>query len=322
MHTDKQKSRILVVDDEQSLRIILSQVLADDGHEVSIAENAEEGLELFRKDPFPVVFTDIVMGNMNGLELLQEIKKINPETQVIIITSHASLDTSINALRSGAYDYLVKPFEDLDMISNVADRAVEKLHLIKENRRLLTELKDKNDQLMAANIALKELAVRDGLTGLYNHRYFQEALTVEVLRCNRHDRGFSLIFLDVDNFKHYNDVNGHPTGDVALKSIARQIESRLRGSDILCRYGGEEFVIILPETNKEITLSIAEEVRKQIESSPFEGEATQPGGNLTISLGVATFNDDGRDGSTLMEVVDKRLYKAKADGRNRCCCSE
>lgn len=322
MHKEQQKSRILVVDDEQSLRIILSQVLTEEGYEVTVAQNGEEGLELFRQDPFPVVFTDIVMGKMNGLELLHELKQINPETQVIIITSHASLDTSITALRAGAYDYLVKPFEDLDMISNVADRAVEKLQLMKENKRLLGELQLKNDQLMAANIALKELAVRDGLTGLYNHRYFQEALTVEVLRCNRHDRGFSLIFLDVDNFKMYNDINGHPAGDVALKSIGHLIGSRLRGSDILCRYGGEEFAIILPETSKELTCNIGEEVRKQIEAHPFEGEASQPKGNLTISLGIATYEEDGKDGSTLMEVVDKRLYKAKADGRNLSCCSD
>lgn len=320
MQKELQKGRILVVDDEQSLRIILSQVLTDEGYEVTLAQNGEEGLELFRQDPFPVVFTDIVMGNMNGLELLHEIKQINAETQVIIITSHASLDTSITALRAGAYDYLVKPFDDLDMISNVAARAVEKIYLIKENKRLLEELKLKNDQLMAANIALKELAVRDGLTGLYNHRYFQEALTVEVLRCNRHDRGFSLIFLDVDNFKMYNDVNGHPAGDIALKSIGHLIGSRLRGSDILCRYGGEEFAIILPETSMELTCQIGEEIRKQVEEHAFEGEASQPGGNLTISLGIATYEEDGRDGSTLMEVVDRRLYKAKADGRNLCCC--
>jgi diguanylate cyclase (GGDEF)-like protein len=175
---------------------------------------------------------------------------------------------------------------------------------------------------MAANIALKELAVRDGLTGLYNHRYFKEALTVEVLRCNRHDRGFSLIFLDVDHFKVYNDVNGHPNGDLALQSLGHLIGSRLRGSDILCRYGGEEFAIILPEITHELSCNIGEEIRQQIENHAFDCEESQPGGRLTISLGIATYGRDGKDGSTLMEVVDKRLYKAKADGRNRCCCAD
>ncbi len=319
--TDNEKtSRILVVDDEQSLRIILSQVLTDDGHDVTVAANGEEALELFREDPFPIVFTDIVMGDLNGLELLQKIKEISPETQVVIITSHASLDTAITALRAGAYDYLVKPFEELDMISNVAARAIEKSQLIEENRRLLGELQVKNDQLISANKALKELAVRDGLTGLYNHRYFQEALTVEVLRCKRHDRGFSMLFVDVDNFKNYNDVNGHPEGDNALKTISGLINSRLRVSDMLARYGGEEFIALLPEATGAIASEIAEDIRKLIEEHPFAGEEAQPLGKLTVSIGSATFDADGSDGSTLLEVADKRLYAAKEQGRNKICC--
>jgi len=321
--TDKtDKSRILVVDDEQSLRIIISQVLADDGHDVTVAANGEEGLELFQQEPFPIVFTDIVMGDLNGLELLKKIKAIQPETQVIVITSHASLDTAINALRSGAYDYLVKPFEELDMITNVANRAIDKSSLIRENRRLLVELQEKNDQLMTANKTLKELAVRDGLTGLYNHRYFQEALTVEVLRCKRHDRGFSLLFIDIDKFKHYNDSNGHPEGDIALKTTAGLINSRLRASDILARYGGEEFIALLPETSSAVALEIAEDIRQLIEKHPFTGEESQPSGRLTISVGISTFGVDGTDGSTLLEVADKCLYMAKDMGRNKVCCAK
>lgn len=320
MNEPDKTSRILVVDDEQSLRLILSQVLTDDGHDVTVAASGEEGLKLFQEQKFPIVFTDIVMGDMNGLELLKEIKKIQPETQVIIITSHASLDTAITALRDGAYDYLVKPFEELDMISNVAIRAIEKTRLTEENRRLLGELQEKNDQLIAANQALKELAVRDGLTGLYNHRYFQEALTVEVLRCKRHDRSFSLLFIDVDNFKNYNDTNGHPEGDEALKTLAELINSRLRASDILARYGGEEFIVLLPEANDDISTGIAEEIRKLVEEHSFPGEAGQPLGTLTVSIGVSTFSVDGSDGSTLLEVADRRLYQAKQDGRNKICC--
>lgn len=314
------KSRILVVDDEQSLRIIISQVLSDDGHDVTVAANGEEALELFQQEPFPIVFTDIVMGDLNGLELLREIKELQPETQVIVVTSHASLDTAITALRAGAYDYLVKPFEELDMISNVATRAIDKSGLIQENQNLLNQLQEKNDQLISANKALKELAVRDGLTGLYNHRYFQEALTVEVLRCKRHDRGFSLLFLDIDHFKHYNDTNGHPEGDVALKTVSDLINSRLRASDILARYGGEEFIALLPEACPETARGIAESIRALVEEHPFPGEESQPLKQLTLSVGTSTFNVDGTDGSTLLEAADRRLYKAKDLGRNKVCC--
>jgi len=319
MQSNDLSSRILVVDDEQSLRIILSQVLSDDGHMVTVASNGEEAIELFRKEPFPLVFTDIVMGKMNGLELLRQIKEIAPETQVIIITSHASLDTAINALRSGAYDYLIKPFEELEMISNVAFRAVDRLRLSAENARLLGQLKEKNDQLLTANMALKELAIRDGLTGLYNHRYFHEALTVEVLRCRRHSRGFSLLFIDVDRFKNYNDCNGHPEGDRALRTIGELIGKNLRASDILARYGGEEFIVILPESSLEVACGLGERIRQMIEEHPFPGEASQPLGKLTISLGVATYRDDGDDSSTLMEIADRRLYMAKDKGRNSLC---
>ncbi len=320
MNETPKTSRILVVDDEQSLRIIISQVLSDDGHDVTVAANGEEALELFEREPFPIVFTDIVMGDLNGLELLQKIKELQPETQVIVVTSHASLDTAITALRAGAYDYLVKPFEELDMISNVAFRAIDKSSLIQENQNLLDQLQEKNDQLISANKALKELAVRDGLTGLYNHRYFQEALTVEVLRCKRHDRGFSLLFLDIDHFKHYNDTNGHPEGDVALKTVSDLISSRLRASDMLARYGGEEFIALLPEACPETAREIAESIRALIEEHPFPGEESQPLKQLTISVGTSTFNVDGTDGSTLLEAADRRLYKAKDLGRNKVCC--
>lgn len=139
--------RILVVDDEQSVRNIISQVLRDDGFTVTEAADGEEAMAAFEEKPFHLVITDIVMPKVDGIELLEKIKKWNPETQVIIITSHASLDTAIQALRCGAYDYLFKPFEDINLISAVTKRAIEKIRLISENRMLLAKLKDKNMEL-------------------------------------------------------------------------------------------------------------------------------------------------------------------------------
>jgi signal transduction histidine kinase len=143
----EEKIRVLVVDDEESLLAVLSQVLSKSGYEVTAAASGEEAWDIFQTDPFPVVITDIVMKEMTGIELLQKIKEMCPDTQVIIITSYASLDTAINALRSGAYDYLFKPFEDLDMISAVTARAVEKMNLISENRQLIEKLNKKGDEL-------------------------------------------------------------------------------------------------------------------------------------------------------------------------------
>ncbi len=139
--------RILVVDDEQSVRKVLSQVLRDDGFTVTEAADGEEAIAAFEEKPFHLVITDIVMPGVDGIELLEKIKKRNPETQVIIITSHASMDTAIQALRCGAYDYLFKPFEDINLISAVTKRAIEKIRLTSENRQLLAKLKDKNVEL-------------------------------------------------------------------------------------------------------------------------------------------------------------------------------
>jgi diguanylate cyclase (GGDEF)-like protein len=270
MTTPQKPLRILVADDEQSLRTIVSQVLGEDGHAVTTVASGEEALTVFRKQPFPLVITDIRMGGMSGIDLLQNVKKMSPDTAVIIMTSHASLDTAITALRTGAYD-------------------------------------------------LKNLAIRDGLTTLYNHRYFQEALAVELVRSRRYTRNVSLVFMDVDYFKKYNDAHGHPDGDKVLIALSNIFRDSVRVSDIVARYGGEEFVLLLPETTKENALRVAEFIRKKVSDHPFPGRETQPLGRVTISLGVATFPQDGTDGSSLIERADKALYEAKRTGRNKVC---
>ncbi len=309
--------RILVVDDEKSLRDLLTQVLSEAGYEVTAVESGEKALEAFRERPYPLVITDIRMAGMSGIELLQEIKRIHDPTQVVIMTSQASLDTAVQALRYGAYDYLMKPFDSLEIITALVDRAVEKIRLIEENRRLLEDLQHKNRELERINQIIKELAVRDGLTGLYNHRYFQEALGLEMARSHRHQRAFSLIFLDVDFFKLYNDTHGHVEGDRLLKTLAEILTDRLRFTDIVARYGGEEFVILLPETSKENARRLAESLLQCVAEYPFPGRETQPLGKVTVSMGLATFPDDGVEGAALVEHADAALYQAKRNGRNR-----
>ncbi|BCG46765.1 sensor histidine kinase/GGDEF domain protein [Citrifermentans bremense] len=307
---------LLVVDDEETLRSVVSQVLSADGFTVEEAASGEEALEAFRSVSHPLVITDIRMGGMSGIELLTEIKEHNPDTQVVIMTSHASLDSALTALRAGAYDYLVKPFESLDLISAVAGRAAEKARLVTQNRELLEQLTRANAELKEANLALKELAVRDGLTALYNHRYFQEVLALEVARSKRYQKQCSLIFMDVDNFKMYNDTNGHPQGDALLKTLAQIMTTHLRVCDVAARYGGEEFVLLLPETPKEAALGVAEELRCRVEGHPFPGGVTQPLGKVTISLGVAAYPGDGSNAPELLDFADQLLYKAKNSGKN------
>jgi two-component system, cell cycle response regulator len=310
---------VLIVDDEESLRGILSQVLEEDGFVVSEAASGEEALEIFARNPFPIVFTDIRMGGMSGLQLLQEIKHSHPGTQVIIITSNASLDSAVNALRSGAYDYLVKPFDDLDLISAVAKRAAEKIELMRENQSLINKLKEKNQDLEFSNRVLSEMANRDGLSGLFNHRYFQEALEKETIRATRYKHSFALLFIDIDHFKNYNDKNGHPAGDLIISTIGKILTKSLREPDLVARYGGEEFTIILFDTDRKGAMASAEKLRKRIADFPFPGRENQPGGKLSISIGVAVFPENGERPEDIVEHADHALYTAKESGRNIVC---
>jgi diguanylate cyclase (GGDEF)-like protein len=304
------------VDDEGSIREMLSQVLIEEGHEVTAVESGEKALELFRKEPFPLVITDIRMEGMDGIDLLAKIKEISPDAQVIMITSYASMETVIMALRDGAYDYLIKPFEDLDLVTAAAARAIEKIALISENKNLLSSLKQSKEELERANEILGEMAIRDGLTNLYNHRYFYEGLGKEFVRSRRHGRVFSLVFVDLDHFKNYNDTHGHLEGDRVLRQLADIFNKRMRHSDLVARYGGDEFVLLLPETDREGAMVVAEDIRRRVGEYPFKGKETQPLGKITVSIGVATFPEDEEDADALVKKADQALYRAKQGGQD------
>jgi diguanylate cyclase (GGDEF)-like protein len=313
------KPEILVVDDEVSVRSVLVQVLEKYGYAVTEAADGEQALERLEEKNFALVITDIKMPGASGLEVLKKTKQSYPDTQVIIITSHASLDNAVEALRFGAYDYLFKPFEDLTLISAAAGRAIETVRLTEENRRLLKTLKKQNRQLERTNKILEDVACRDGLTGLFNHRYFQDFLRSEIDRCQRDNDIFSLIFFDLDHFKFYNDSHGHLEGDYLLRQLATLLEKNFRHSDVVSRYGGEEFVVILPGTSKKDAQHLAENMRCFIEGFPFNGRDTQPSGKLTSSVGVATYPEDGNNRTELVQSADNAMYQAKKSGRNGVC---
>jgi len=163
----------------------------------------------------------------------------------------------------------------------------------------------------------KELSITDDLTGLYNRRYLNQRFEREVLRAKRYKRPLSVIMIDIDYFKNYNDSNGHILGDEVLKKVSHLMESNIRKADILARYGGEEFILLLPEIDKEHANTVAEKLRQTIEVSHFPGEEDLPNHRLTISLGISTLLNDTHHAQELVDLADKALYKAKRDGRNR-----
>ncbi|GJM44877.1 MAG: diguanylate cyclase response regulator [Gemmatimonadota bacterium] len=316
-------SRILVVDDEESLRLIVSEVLLEEGHEVATAASAEEALRTFREQPFDIVITDIVMGGLSGLDLLDEVRRIDADTVVIIMTSHASVESTTRALRAGAYDFLTKPFDELEWIVAVAKRAEEKVALVRENRRLVRDLMSSAQELQKANVSLqtladslKDQADKDGLTGLFNHRYFREQLVRQISLVERSGETLSILFMDVDHFKHYNDTHGHLAGDQVLRQLAEMLTAELKSPAIVARYGGEELVALIPGLEKAAAIGVAESIRRLVEEFPFHGRESQPLGRVTLSIGVATYRDDGTETQQLINSADEALYQAKHRGRN------
>ena len=303
MSDDNSRFHIVVADDEESIRSIVGEVLEDEGYTVAVAADGKQALEAVEKGGIHVVITDIRMPEMTGIELLEAVKKHDENIEVIIMTSHASIETAIKAIRLGAYDYLTKPFEDLNIIPTVVDRTIHKIKLELEVKSLLAQL--------------EELAIKDELTGLYNRRHFQNTLETELTRASRFNNKLSMILFDVDHFKNYNDTNGHVAGDQVLKQLGALLRESGRELDLNARYGGEEFAIILVETDKNGAAVKAEKVRKAIEESVFEHQEKQPLGNLTISGGFAEYPSDADNAEALIQAADEALYRAKEGGRNQ-----
>ena len=315
---------ILVVDDELAIRSLVGELLTDEGHVVTLAEDGEDALEKFKKEWHEIVFSDIRMPKMTGIELLGEIRKMAELTQFIIMTSHASVDNSIAALKKGAFDYILKPFDDLEVVVDAAKRAIANLSAIREQQYLLNTLSRQNQELGTLNKKFRELAIRDGLTGLFNHRHGEDRLADEVDRARKFKRNLSLLFIDLDNFKFFNDKHGHLAGDEVLHSLGKLMSGATRDSDTLARWGGEEFIIIAPETNEQQACQLAETIRKLVAAHAFPHADQQPLGHVSLSIGVATMSDGIANAEQLLNLADKAVYRAKESGRDRTvfCRSE
>ncbi len=467
---------ILLVDDEPIIRDTMTCILQDEGYQVVSAATGAEAIAIGKNSFFNVAIIDLKLPDMNGLEVLHDIRKYNPQICALLITAHPTTDTLISALKAEAYDYIRKPF-DINHIKLVIKRGVERQRLFIENEKLLKNLTNEKRKLEAilqvsemmssilnldklvnfivvksmsvlnakrgsimlldgsdkqlfikgakglsdnivkqtrvklgerisgwvaqegkpllvANverdlriqrknrpqyitksflsvplkiedkvtgvvnltdklatsegvfteedlkflsiivqqgaIAIENaklykkvswLAITDALTELFNHRYFQVRLAEEINRARRYVRPLSLIMLDIDYFKNYNDINGHLRGNILLRTIAQILKNNARGVDILSRYGGEEFVIILPETDLADAQAVAEKIRKAVEDTPFEGEDKQPDGKITISGGVSVYRQNISE-DQFISRADEALYKAKNLGRNRICVYE
>lgn len=315
-------TQVLVADDDEALRNIVGEVLRTSGFEILTAHDGDDAWRQFEQHYPDLVFADVRMPGRTGLDLLKDIKRVSPLTHVVIMTSHASLETALRALKNGAYDYLIKPFDDLELISVAAQRALDSLKLMRERDFLVSQLKERNDELERLNGVFRELAIRDGLTGLYNHRHAQQALQQEVERSKVRRRPVSVLFIDLDHFKIYNDRHGHQKGDEFLKSLAECLRATARDGDVIARWGGEEFVVIAPETDVKTALMVAEKVGRAVNELQVPVTGTEPHKAISVSIGVATLDDHADSARGLIAMADRALYQAKRAGRDTVCVAE
>lgn len=298
MTDDVVPPKILIVDDEPANIDLLAAVLEEDG-EILFATSGSAALSMAERERPDIVLLDVVMPDLDGYEVCRRLKD-NPETAQIPVVFITALDQETDeetGLNLGAVDYVAKP------ISAPITRARVRTHL---------ELKRHRDRL--AN-----LAYLDGLTGVANRRRFDEYASVEWRRARRHGRWMSVILIDVDEFKRFNDHYGHLQGDVCLKRVAGALRKIIhRPADLLARYGGEEFACVLPETPPDGARAIAEQMRQIVEQLHIPHSQASAASHVTISLGIASVVvDHETELDEALAAADSRLYEAKAAGRNR-----
>lgn len=308
------KLRILLVDDDRAIRLLYKTLLEKSGHTVTTANNGREALESVKARLPQLIISDWMMPEMDGIEFCRELRK-NPDWHkiyVFIVTSQESTEKLIEAFEAGANDYLSKPINPKVLAARLrsAQRIVQMQEAQEEDR---LQLRQFADELATSNQRLQTLALTDALTGLPNRRYGMERLEQEWALAARSARPFCCMMVDIDHFKKVNDTHGHQVGDEALKLVASSLQQAARKQDVLCRLGGEEFMVICPDTDEQAGFQLAERLRLSV-AARFLSVAKQslP---LTVSIGL-TDNKPLARAEAMLHQADTRLYAAKAAGRN------
>ncbi|MTW13752.1 diguanylate cyclase [Pseudoduganella eburnea] len=298
--TDQARNgRLLIVDDAMENIQILNHVLGEE-HEVLFAMNGVKALELARQHRPDLILLDAVMPEMDGYEVCAALRATEDlrDIPVIFVTALTTPEDETRALEAGAVDFITKPF-------NVA--------VVRARVRTHLTLKRQSD-------AMRELTLTDALTGVANRRSFNDALDNEWRRCARSHTPLSVIMIDIDHFKLYNDAYGHQAGDICLRQVANaMVQCAGRTPDLLARYGGEEFVILLPQASAEGAETVAQRILAAVRELAIPHRMSSAGDTVTVSLGISTIvpAEGSCDADSLVRVADGALYEAKKEGRNR-----
>ncbi len=317
-------AKILIVDDLEQNLLATETLLARPDVQVLRASSGPQALERSLEHDLALILLDVQMPGMDGFETatLLRGRRQTRLIPIIFITANQDPHRPFKGYETGAVDYLFKPV-DPDVLKQKVQVFVD-LYRQRQTLELTTQalqstladLRNSKQVIEAQNLRLNELSIRDGLTGLFNHRHLFETLQQEFSRARRYGTDLACLLADIDHFKEVNDTCGHAFGDVVLKGVAQTLHANIRQSDFLARYGGEEFVILMPNTDIGVACKAAEKLRHIVETTPFSDASRER--SVTISIGIASAGAGAPgDAEALFSNADKALYAAKNGGRNQ-----
>lgn len=303
LFNDDSRGRVLLVDDRRSSYERIAASLAR-WHDVTVETDPQEALFRAAEGDFELVMVSLALANFDGLRLCSQLRSLERTRMVpiLLITEPEDNARLLRGLDIGVNDYLVRPIEKNEILARVRSQL--------RRKRYTDHLRDNVAQTM-------ELAITDALTGVHNRRYLESHLATLVSQATQRGKTLAVLMIDLDYFKAVNDTYGHDAGDEVLKEFARRLRKNVRGIDLACRFGGEEFVVVMPETDLSLAYSVAERLRQRVSGEPFLVNGGAQAIDVTISVGLAILGRPNDTPENILKRADEALYAAKRDGRNR-----
>jgi len=301
---EKEQPLVLLVEDNESDAELVRHFLKDLPFRLERLSNGEDAVELCQTGKVDLMLLDILLPGLNGFEVCRRVRNSDKgkDLPIVVITCLEDMDSRVKCLELQADDFLVKPIVGRELQARA---------------KILLEKKTQLDKLRSHYEEALNSAVVDWLTGLYNHGYFKKFLDLEIKKSLRQRYPVTLIMIDIDNFKALNDSYGHPSGDVVLQELAQVVRKSVREVDLVARYGGDEFAVVLPYSDGHCALRVARRINENIKKHGFSPLASAQNSRLTVSMGVAGYPQDAVHVDELIHSADQKLYTAKTKGKNQ-----